>query len=384
MNIENHPNTLSLPDENRLLWQTLLDNACRNEAITGLAVNAFYPSTIKVLLTDTHSSLIRPGTEFSIEETPEYFLKQNQESMYFSEAARCFPVFEEMGIRSCHVLPLRWPDGTLFGSLLALNTDRNQRSSLESVQKMLEIHLEALYYRKKSGHLRKKMNEFQESLSFLSHEWKEPLRVMTSFALLVKKRLSENRLRDEEELAEYMDFILESGAKMEQMTEHLLKIHSMDSRRISMTHFPLQTALDAVFKNLKLQMAENNARIVVYSLPQLEGDFNLITHLFQNIISNGIKYQAPENLPLITISAEPLVNELLFTIKDNGIGIENASGKQVFDLFTRLHPHHYSGSGLGLTLAKKIVQLHGGKIWFQSSPGKGTAFHFTLSLPRST
>ena len=132
--------------------------------------------------------------------------------------------------------------------------------------------------------------------------------------------------------------------------------------------------------NLKVPIEENNAIITHDPLPTINGDEQLKVHLFQNLISNSIKYRSQEP-PKIHISAKKEKNQYLFSIKDNGIGMSSEHLEQIFTIFKRLHTQeNYEGTGIGLAIAQKIVHQQGGQIWAESKPGKGSTFYFTIPI----
>jgi light-regulated signal transduction histidine kinase (bacteriophytochrome) len=132
--------------------------------------------------------------------------------------------------------------------------------------------------------------------------------------------------------------------------------------------------------NLDVSIKESKAAIKQYTLPKIYGNFVQMTQVFQNLIANAIKYQG-ENKPAIDISAEKKENMWLIAVKDNGIGIEQWFSERIFIVFQKLHDHRkYPGSGIGLALCKRVIEKHGGKIWFESEVGKGTTFYFTLPI----
>jgi len=131
--------------------------------------------------------------------------------------------------------------------------------------------------------------------------------------------------------------------------------------------------------NLKAAIKENNAEITHDKLPIINGDPIQINQVLQNLIGNSIKFHG-DKPPRIHISAQELENEWLFTIKDNSIGIDLRHQQQIFSIFKRLHTREeYPGTGIGLSICKRIVERHGGHIWLESEPGKGSTFYFTIS-----
>ena len=142
----------------------------------------------------------------------------------------------------------------------------------------------------------------------------------------------------------------------------------------------MEVALDDVLTNLKASIKENNAQITHDILPTINGDPLQINQLLQNLIANAIKFHG-ENQPSIHVSAQEVGKDWLFSISDNGIGIEQHHQEQIFNIFKRLHTRdEYEGTGIGLSICKRIVQKHGGKIWVESEPGNGTTFYFTIPI----
>ncbi len=134
----------------------------------------------------------------------------------------------------------------------------------------------------------------------------------------------------------------------------------------------------AAMYNLKLAIEDAQAAVAHTNLPPVKGDPVQLTQVFQNLIGNAIKFRgnAP---PEITVGAEERDGEWLFYVRDNGIGIESKYFERIFEIFQRLHSRQeYSGTGIGLAIVKRIIERHGGKIWVESVPGKGSTFFFTL------
>ena len=138
--------------------------------------------------------------------------------------------------------------------------------------------------------------------------------------------------------------------------------------------------MNQVLSNLKVIIKENKATVSHDPLPEVMADSTQLVQVFQNLILNGIKFHS-EEAPKIHISAEKKANEWIFSVQDNGIGIDPQYSKRIFEIFKRLHTREkYSGTGIGLAICKKIVERHGGRIWVESELGKGSTFYFTLPI----
>ena len=140
------------------------------------------------------------------------------------------------------------------------------------------------------------------------------------------------------------------------------------------------TVLEKILGNLKKAIEESDAKVTIDPLPSLMVDGGQIGQLFQNLISNAIKFRG--NVPpQIHISSEKNENKWTFSVRDNGIGIDPEYSSRIFEIFQRLHSkEEYPGSGIGLAICKKIVERHGGNIWIESEPGKGTSFYFSIPI----
>ena len=143
----------------------------------------------------------------------------------------------------------------------------------------------------------------------------------------------------------------------------------------------LNVALRKVVDNLRAAIAQENATVDVGPLPRLTADPGQMLRLFQNLVGNAIKFHRPEAAPEVAVRAELQEGRWLFTVSDNGIGIDPEHFGRIFVVFQRLHTRHeYPGTGIGLAICKKIVERHGGAIWVESEPGRGAAFKFHLPI----
>lgn len=136
-----------------------------------------------------------------------------------------------------------------------------------------------------------------------------------------------------------------------------------------------------VLEGLELAISESQALVRISSLPNVLGNHTMLITVFQNLISNAIKYRKPKQAPVISVSAERHGQGWVFCVEDNGLGIDMAFKDEIFLIFRRLHQKHiYPGSGLGLAIAKKIIEMHHGRVWVESTLNQGSRFYFTLPL----
>lgn len=217
--------------------------------------------------------------------------------------------------------------------------------------------------------------ELEQFAYVASHDLQEPLNTINSFITFL-----ENEHQFNEEVTQCFGFIRESSSRLIQLITGLL-LHSRIGKQGESTKIDLNQVVNGVLADMKTPIAEKKARV------QVEGELPVIhaypiemRQLFQNLISNGLKFQRKDVYPSINISVKKNSNFWHFTVEDNGIGIEEKFLNRIFVLFQRLHTsNEYEGTGIGLANCKKIVDLHRGKIWVDSEYGKGSKFHFTIS-----
>lgn len=218
--------------------------------------------------------------------------------------------------------------------------------------------------------------ELEQFAYITSHDLQEPLITLKYFSELIKADFPKDT---NEDIKQYLDFILESSNRMQTLVKGLLD-YSRIGNRIEIEKINCNELIKEVLFSLKDTIEETNCQITVENLPQLKGLAAELIQLFQNLINNSIKFRKKEIQLTIYISAKQVNNDWQFTIKDNGIGIKEHDLEKAFVIFKRLNNRdEYSGIGIGLSICKKIVALHGGNIWIESIFGEGTMIHFTIS-----
>ncbi len=224
--------------------------------------------------------------------------------------------------------------------------------------------------------LDQKNKELEQFVYVASHDLQEPIRTINSFVNLYKSEFGDTQ---SDEAIEYLQFIQGAGERAQQLIVDLLDYSKLERNR-KLAKVNLNKIIDNVKSDLAVKIADKKAEIRVGNLPTLQGYETGLRLLFQNLISNAIKFARDGFGPLVEISSKEGDNEWEFSVKDNGIGFSEEFKEKVFVIFKRLHPKSkYEGTGIGLAHCRKIVELHNGRIWADSVPGEGSTFYFTIS-----
>jgi light-regulated signal transduction histidine kinase (bacteriophytochrome) len=217
--------------------------------------------------------------------------------------------------------------------------------------------------------------ELEQFAYITSHDLQEPLRSLICFTELIQNEYK-NKL--DEQADTYLDFIAKSSNRMQELVKGLLDYSRIGKEKV-ICSVDCNIIVKEVLSDLTLSIRESNAKITVNDLPILNGYSTELRQLFQNLISNAIKFRKKDIVPEILISASKQDKMWHFVIQDNGIGIEEKYKEKIFIIFKRIHNRtEYEGTGIGLSFCKKIVELHNGSIWFESKNNEGSTFNFTI------
>ena len=225
-----------------------------------------------------------------------------------------------------------------------------------------------------NAQLRRSNAELEQFAYVASHDLQEPLRMVASFTELLQDRYKDQL---DDRAHKYIGYAVEGAKRMQSLVRDLLAYSRVTAEKV-LRPVDSGAVAAAVVERLSAAIVESGTEVNVHPLPVVVSDELELGQVFQNLISNAVKFRS-DRAPRIEIKAERDDGMWRFSVADNGIGIETKFSERIFQMFQRLHERgKYEGSGIGLAIAKKIIERHGGRIWFVSLLGQGTTFHFTL------
>ncbi|CAN5399981.1 hypothetical protein BH09BAC5_BH09BAC5_01910 [soil metagenome] len=270
---------------------------------------------------------------------------------------------------SLNVSPLKNTEGKLIGASKICRDITSLKNANEKISG-LTARLE-----KRAGDLLASNQELERFAYIASHDLQEPLRMVTSFLQLLRKKY-DNQL--DATANQYIDFAVDGADRMKILIRDLLEYSQIGVNKQDFISVDLNQTIEEVKRLFSDRLNSTNAQFVCGKLPVVEGNKPQFTQLFQNLISNALKYRS-EQSPKIEIGCIDRKKDWEFFVSDNGIGIDPKFNKKIFIVFQRLHNRsEYAGTGIGLSICKKIIDCHGGRMWVESELGKGSSFRFTI------
>lgn len=334
------------------------------------------------LYTDTRTLMASNLEEFSPEFQPNG-MKSDQAFAHIVKKTKKRGTYESEWVFSpkegeqliCEMITFLLPQSTSCQIMFVMK-DITERKEQDEIIKnnVVELNL-------KNAELTKYIesnNQLENFAAIASHDMQEPLRTIQSYTQLLQKSLKENATPAQNE---YMHFITSSTSNMRHLIQDLRAYSKVDSTRLNIRSINIDFMVSEVLKGLKASIDYQSAVIEIpEKLPIVDGDRTKLKQLFQNLITNALKYVEKNVVPKIVITFEDRENDVLFKVRDNGIGIAEKNQTRIFQLFERLHEiSQYVGTGIGLSLCKKVVEQHFGEIGVDSKEGEGSTFYFTIS-----
>ena len=277
-------------------------------------------------------------------------------------------------------IPLRDRNGRIIGTM-GISRDITERRRAQQELQQYKSRLEELVAARTAEltrvneELARSNTELERFAYVASHDLQEPLRMVASYTQLLARRY---RGKLDADADEFICYAVDGANRMQQLIQALLDYSRLSTKGNRLEITESDVACNSAILSLRQAIEDSGAIVTVGPLPPVLADATQLSQLFQNLIGNAIKYRN-EDRPEIRVAARAERDQWVFSIQDNGIGIEPQYNDRIFEMFQRLHTREkYSGTGIGLTICRKIVERHGGRIWVESQPGHGSTFLFTI------
>jgi len=254
-----------------------------------------------------------------------------------------------------------------------IRADQELRALNESLEERVATRTSELA--QLNEELQRNNNELRQFAYVASHDLQEPIRMVTTFCDLIRKDYGDQM---DERSSEWFEFVVEGGKRMHDLVQDLLDYSRVESQVRPFREVDLNRLVTNVLANLRSSIRDTGAVIEVGELPTVVGDAPQLAQLLQNLISNAIKFQENQP-PRVVISAQESPGQWVVSVRDEGIGIAPEMHERIFDIFRRLHGRErFPGTGIGLSICRRVAERHGGTIWVESQAGKGSTFSFSL------
>ncbi len=334
---------------------------------------------------------------------PERFRDRHREHIldYFANA-RVRPMGACMGLYGLHkngsefsveisLSPVETAQGMLVSSAIR---DVTQRKLAEE-----KLNRYAADLQQSNHELERSNRELQDFAYVVSHDLRAPLvniqgfsKELSTSCQQLRSRLANLQLSDSErrelsellddELPEALDFITTSSAKMDSLLSGVLKLSRVGRAALAPRQLDVKKILDEIVASMQFAIAEQGVNVQIDALPPCHGDQTQISQVFGNLLDNALKYLDPNRVGEIRVAGLEESTEVTYWVKDNGLGIAEEHQESIYKIFHRLDPHHGDGEGLGLTIVRRVVDRHGGKIWVESELNQGSTFYLSLPKPK--
>ncbi|MEM9674629.1 MAG: ATP-binding protein [Bacteroidota bacterium] len=313
---------------------------------------------------------------------PEKFYSEEENGAIKIHPRRSFAIWKQRVEGSSTV----WEEGhiamarelsTAIKDIFAFKAEEYRKQNEQLAEINAQLASEVSMRKEVQSALERSNAELERFAYIASHDLKEPLRTVSSFSMLLKKRYGEQL---DERADKYIHFIVDGTNRMQNLIDDILTFSRLERKGNRFEQLDVNSVVEDIKSQLETTIRKTKTKINYEELPTLIGDRGQLIQLFQNIISNSIKYRQPDVPPKINISCEEQEDYWKFSVSDNGIGIEKEFFDRIFVIFQRLHSaSEYEGTGIGLAICQRVVETHDGKIWVESQINRGSSFHFTVS-----